>query len=113
MVIFLSVAYLRYAHGLVSDYLEQDMSEKLKVHLQVPDEEKAAPKKRASTDEAISANKRQKKATGDNEPEEDYSKEYAKKLGKAKESPQDAKQRALAKSAEGSKNIASFFKKKT
>jgi hypothetical protein len=44
------------------------------------------------------------------DPEEDYSKDVKKQAGK--EGEKNAKQKALAKSAEGTKNIMSFFKKK-
>ena len=44
------------------------------------------------------------------EPTEDYSKDY--KKGPGKEADKTAKQKALARSAEGTKNIMSFFKKK-
>ena len=43
-------------------------------------------------------------------PTEDYSKDVKKE--KNKEGELNAKQKALAKSAEGTKNIMSFFKKK-
>lgn len=44
------------------------------------------------------------------EPLEDYSKDYKKAV--VKEIPANSKQKALAKSAAGSKNIMSFFAKK-
>jgi hypothetical protein len=44
------------------------------------------------------------------DPEEDYSRDMKKPAGK--EGEKNAKQKALAKSAEGTKNIMSFFKKK-
>ena len=44
------------------------------------------------------------------DPEEDYTKDVKKVAGK--EAEKNAKQKALAKSAEGTKNIMSFFKKK-
>jgi ribonuclease H2 subunit B len=110
-----SASYLRYSHGLVSDYLESDLSDQLREHLKIPVEETAIKKRIGGTEGAVaSASKRSKKAAGAAEqPEEDYTKEYnKKKLGKTKESPQNAKQKALARSAEGSKNISAFFKKK-
>ena len=32
--------YLKYAHGILSEYLEQDLADKLREHLKIPGEEK-------------------------------------------------------------------------
>ena len=32
--------YLKYAHGILSEYLEQDLADKLREHLRIPGEEK-------------------------------------------------------------------------
>jgi hypothetical protein len=105
--------YLRYAFGIVSEYLEDDLAAKLKKYMNIPEEEPEIKKpvmKRETSD--TGASPKRKKAKADEGPEEDYSVDY-KKSKTAKETPTlNAKQKALAKSASGSKNIASFFTKK-
>ena len=89
------------------------MASKLRDHLAIPEEkeEKSAAGKRAKENDANEENgqKSKKARTG---PTEDYSKEYDTK-GKGKEqTAMSSKQKALAKSASGTKNIMSFFGKK-
>ena len=106
--------YLRYAHGIASQYLEADLAEKLKSHLGIPEEEdkKQPAKKRAKENCQNEDNSKSKKARISEEgPTEDYSKDY-KKSGGGKEQAMNSKQKALAKSASGSKSIMSFFGKK-
>ena len=105
---FISGQYLRYAFGIVSSYLSKDLTEKLREHLKIPAEKKATTKREPTESLVGSANKKAK--TTASAPTEDYSKGY--KSVAAKETPKNAKQKALAKSASGSKSITSFFTKK-
>jgi len=109
-----SVEYHRYGLGVVQEYLGQELGEKLEEKLALPAEEKVKP-------EAASTSKGSKRMSLDQEntpknkkmkieaPTEDYSKS-AKKV-EAKEEL-NAKQKALATSAKGTKSIMSFFAKK-
>jgi len=102
--------YVKLAYGLLSTYLEPELAEELQEHLGIKNESEAGSKRSAST-EVASENKRRRRPGGDGGgPTEDYS--GAVQPVAASATPVGAKQRALAKSAAGSKNIASFFKKK-
>ncbi len=114
MTNFFTVEYLRYAHGITSEYLEPDLAEKLREHLKIPAEDLKKEKKRTQASKGDEKEepscKRVRRKSGEG-PTEDYSKGSG---GAAKrESPAlNHKQKALAKSAGGTKNIMSFFKKK-
>ncbi|XP_043222816.1 ribonuclease H2 subunit B-like isoform X1 [Amphibalanus amphitrite] len=97
--------YLRFAWGLTSEYLSSELSAALRCRLQLPDER---PKR--SQPAAEPPAKRARGAAAPAAPLEDYSQpaSNAKKVL----APKNAKQKALAKSAIGTKSIASFFKKK-
>jgi len=106
--------YRRYSLGILSEYLEDDLSIKLRKHMCIPlDIENRPPtKKRPPVDEHSSTKKKTKVDHGD-DPDIDYSKEFkVKALATLKHARQNAKQKALAKSAEGSTSITSFFRKK-
>ena len=105
---FISGQYLRYAFGIVSSYLSKDLAEKLRENLKIPADKKPTTKREPTESLVGSANKKAKTAAS--APTEDYSKGY--KSVAAKETPKNAKQKALAKSASGSKSITSFFTKK-
>ena len=108
ILLLVSVEYLRFAFGIMSDYLEPEMAFRLQDHLKLPKEE---PKKRKDP-ENLGNESKKKRTSANEEPDEDYSKGY-KKAGPAKDSSSlTAKQKALAKTASGTKSIASFFKKK-
>ncbi|GLV39003.1 uncharacterized protein CBL_06002 [Carabus blaptoides fortunei] len=108
-------SYVRYAHGIVSEYLMDDLSQKLLKQLGVP-EESALPNlaaKRKST--SIVTPPEVKKIKTDSEP--DALKNGALDLsGKPDIKPKlmsiTSKEKARAKVASGSKSISSFFKKK-
>lgn len=104
-------AYLRYAHGIISEYLADELSTKLLKQLSLPEEAQNTSSKRKSV---TSTNPEPKKAKFDTP-------ETAPKIGILDLSKQDPKQKpvtvstkekARAKAASGSKNISSFFKKK-
>jgi len=104
-----SVEYTRFALGIVCEYLSEDLVEKLTACLNLPEPERpAAPAKRQS--EGAPGKVPPAKKIKHEGPTEDYSKDAKKEKGKEVEL--NAKQKALAKSAEGTKNIMSFFKKK-
>ncbi|CAB4055509.1 RNASEH2B [Lepeophtheirus salmonis] len=98
--------YLKYSWGLISDYIDKETSIQLKSHMNIITDETTTNKRRSSSSGEGSSKglKRVKSA-----PQEDY-------LSLPKETraslPQNSKQKALAKSATGSKNITSFFSKK-
>jgi len=97
------VEYKRYALGIVSEYLAPELAEKLKNKLGLPEPEK----KRAGDGDLPKAKKLK---TG---PVEGPTDDYSKGVKKGEKSPDlTSKQKALAVSAKGSKNIMSFFKKK-
>ena len=103
--------YRRYALGVVQEYLDTSLSEKLEIKLDLPKvkvEAKAANKRLSSVDVEEDENKPRKKAKIEG-PTEDYSTSYKKPEIKEEVS---AKEKALAKSAKGTKNIMSFFGKK-
>lgn len=102
------VEYRRYAFGIVSQYLTPELAEQLRIKIDLPEPEKLQAKK-VVENSASSQNSKKRKHASEG-PEEDYSKEAKKAPGK--EGEKNAKQKALAKSAEGTKNIMAFFKKK-
>ncbi|KAF0292723.1 Ribonuclease H2 subunit B [Amphibalanus amphitrite] len=97
--------YLRFAWGLTSEYLSSELSAALRCRLQLPDER---PKR--SQPAAEPPAKRARGAAAPAAPLEDYSQSASN--AKKVLAPKNAKQKALAKSAIGTKSIASFFKKK-
>jgi len=105
-----SVEYLRYGLGITEEYISQDLAEKLRSKLELPEEEKVKGEKgnkRMSIDQGSDTpNKKKMKIEG---PTEDYSKGAKKAEVKEELS---SKQKALATSAKGTKSIMSFFSKK-
>jgi len=104
------VEYTRYALGIVSEYLPEDLATALTVKLDLPEPEKplgAANKRQSEGKPGLEPPNKKIKHEG---PTEDYTKNGGK--AKNKENDLNAKQKALARSAEGTKNIMSFFKKK-
>lgn len=96
-------AYTVLAHGIISEYLPEELAKKLHKHLKLP-EKKMKPKVLESVENRTS---KKQKVEG---PTEDYSKDnLAENKGKI---TMTAKEKALAKSAAGSKSILSFFGKK-
>jgi len=98
--------YLRYSCGIVSEYLSPELTDKLHAKLKLPEPEKPSAKRPSEVGDSLPP---AKKIKTKEEPTEDYSKS-AKKVTK---SPVlNKQQKALAKSAIGTKGIMSFFKKK-
>ncbi|XP_006874213.1 PREDICTED: ribonuclease H2 subunit B-like [Chrysochloris asiatica] len=94
--------YIRYAHGLISDYIPKELSDDLAKHLKLPEPPALLPnpasKKIKLSDEPVEA-------------KEDYTKFNTKDLKtEKKNSKMTAAQKALAKvDKSGMKSIASFF----
>ncbi|XP_077154217.1 ribonuclease H2 subunit B isoform X1 [Ranitomeya variabilis] len=96
--------YVRYAHGLISEYIPEDLRSELSAHLNLPDVSSPTPepptKKRKVSDKPVEA-------------EEDYSKYNSNDKGKKTNSKMTAAQKSLAKvDKSGMKNISSFFSPK-
>lgn len=97
--------YLRYGHGLISEYISEDLSKALLRHLQLPE--------RTSTKEAEPPSKKRKLDEKPVEAGEDYSKfnsaDFARKLPKK----MSAAQKTLAKvDKTGMKSMSAFFSPK-
>lgn len=106
-----SEAYLRYAHGIVSEYLMDDLSQKLLRFLNLPEETQSANLKRKSTSTSCADTKRTK-LEDENKPSTPNVLDLSKPESKVpKTSTQSTKDKARAKAASGSKTISSFFKK--
>ncbi|KAL7305759.1 hypothetical protein TKK_0002009 [Trichogramma kaykai] len=107
--------YLKYAHGIVSEYLAEDLSKKLFQYLNLQDETEnkkrklSSPVKNPPDEKRIKKDKIEKK-------EEEMPKGGALDLTKSekpmKPPPATKKDIARQKAAAGSKSITSFFKKK-
>lgn len=99
--------YLRYAHGLISEYLTDDISAKLLAVLGLPEEtpEEKPSAKRKSTQDNVET----KKAKNETEVM-DLSQPPREKPTPIK--PLSAKDKSRIKAASNTKPITSFFKKK-
>lgn len=103
-------SYLKYAHGIVSEYLMDDLSQKLLKYLNLP-EDSSASLKRKSNNAVLHESKKIK--LDEQKPNSstnvlDLSKPEIKTV---KEPIQSSKDKLRAKAATGSKSISSFFKK--
>ena len=94
----------KYAWEFLSDFLQEDLSQKLAKKLQINLEVPSSTNKLVKT--ASIGPK-----TVSNGPKEDFSKDF-KSQKSSSSANMSTKQKALAKSSKGSKNIASFFTKK-
>ncbi|NXG27214.1 RNH2B Ribonuclease, partial [Dromaius novaehollandiae] len=97
--------YVRYAHGLISEYISEDLSKELSKYLELPELTSPAPepqlKKRKLSDVPVEA-------------EDDYTKFNSSSLkNKKANSKMSAAQKALAKvDKSGMKSISAFFSSK-
>ncbi|XP_064360943.1 ribonuclease H2 subunit B isoform X2 [Dromaius novaehollandiae] len=97
--------YVRYAHGLISEYISEDLSKELSKYLELPELTSPAPepqlKKRKLSDVPVEA-------------EDDYTKFNSSNLkNKKANSKMSAAQKALAKvDKSGMKSISAFFSSK-
>ncbi|XP_077168007.1 ribonuclease H2 subunit B isoform X2 [Paroedura picta] len=97
--------YIRYAHGLISEYITEELSATLAKYLRLPEvavpPKEPLPKKRKTSDAPVEA-------------EEDYTKFNTIDLKSRKANKMSASQRALAKvDKSGMKAISSFFGSKS
>ena len=96
------------AWEFLSDYLQEDLSMLLAKKLKIELDPKANSPKKTSKP-IINSNVNEMKSSKG--PKDDYTKDFNKAL--LKNTPeQNSKQKALAKSAKGTKNISSFFSNK-
>jgi len=109
------IQYMQYSCGILSEYLSPELSKRLILHLGLPEhEERSVKRKTDESNENEDLNNlepERKKASVEVEPAEDYF--TADTLVKKGAVKPNAKTKALAKSAVGSKSISSFFAKKT
>jgi len=102
--------YLRFALGVLQEYLEGKTSAELEERLDLPKEEvKSGSKRLNSVPAEEEENKPSKRVKLEGGPTEDYSQGAKKNVVKEEVS---AKQKALAQSAKGTKSIMSFSGKK-
>ncbi|XP_076663341.1 ribonuclease H2 subunit B isoform X1 [Andrena cerasifolii] len=103
--------YLKYAHGIVSEYLSEDLSKKLAQHLNIADETEIKKRKLSSPKENTDE-KRPKKDTTENESVLKPKTLDLTKSEKPQKTTISKKELSRQKAAAGSKSITSFFKKK-
>lgn len=103
-------SYLRYAHGIVSEYLMDDLSLKLLKYLNLPEETPVSLKRKSTT--SIQQSDVKKTKHGDESSKSNTNVlDLSKPEPKTKLNSQTPKDKARVKAASGSKNITSFFKK--
>ncbi|XP_077257903.1 ribonuclease H2 subunit B [Temnothorax americanus] len=106
--------YLKYAHGIVSEYLAEDLSKKLAQRLNISDE--VENKKRKLTSPKNETDEKKLKKDSVEESPVSKTKKQTKELSKPEKSQKSAapgkKELARQRAATGSKSITSFFQKK-
>ncbi|KAJ3654014.1 hypothetical protein Zmor_013228 [Zophobas morio] len=104
-------SYLRYAHGIVSEYLMDDLSQKLLKYLNLPEDPQFNLKRKSLN--PLSPNETKKaKVEEENKSSTSNVLDLSKPEPKAAKPPSmNSKEKARAKAASGSKTISSFFKK--
>ncbi|XP_024868278.1 ribonuclease H2 subunit B [Temnothorax curvispinosus] len=106
--------YLKYAHGIVSEYLAEDLSKKLAQRLNISDE--VENKKRKLTSPKNETDEKKLKKDSVEESPVSKTKKQTKELSKPEKSQKSAapgkKELARQRAAAGSKSITSFFQKK-
>lgn len=104
-------SYLRYAHGIVSEYLMDDLSHKLLKYLNLPEESQINLKRKSAGSQQTPESKKLKVEEDSKGGAVTNVLDLSKPEHKPKLPLQSSKEKARAKAASGSKNIASFFKK--
>ncbi|XP_017775814.1 PREDICTED: ribonuclease H2 subunit B [Nicrophorus vespilloides] len=103
-------SYLRYAAGIVSEYLMDDLSQKLLKFLNIPEETQVSLKRKSILDGQPDAKKI--KTEDENKMGSSNVLDLSKPdIKPSKQLVQNTKDKARAKAASGSKSITSFFKK--
>ncbi|KAL6434230.1 hypothetical protein ACFW04_005980 [Cataglyphis niger] len=108
--------YLKYAHGIISEYLAEDLSHRLAQYLNISDEIESK-KRKLDSPKNITNEKKLKREEESSSFEESPLKTKTKNLLNKSEKVQKniasgKKELARQKAAAGSKSITSFFKKK-
>lgn len=98
--------YLRYAMGMVSNYLPDSLTSLLETHLNLPPLESEKKRKSNTVENGVVTNNKKQKL--EEEPQNGFSPTPAKE----KKATPSAKAKAMAKAASGTKSITNFFKKK-
>lgn len=104
--------YLKYAHGIVSEYLAEDLSKKLAQYLNIPDEAESKKRKLNDPKDGSDEKKFKKDSFEDNPTPKPKTKNSTKSEKVQKITPPGKKELARQKAAAGSKSISSFFQKK-
>ncbi|XP_014213353.1 ribonuclease H2 subunit B [Copidosoma floridanum] len=104
--------YLKYAHGIVSEYLAEDLSKKLFQYLNLPDDSEQKKRKLISPKETTEEKRPKKEAQSHEESPKNGALDLTKSEKPAKLPTVSKKDLARQKAAAGSKSITSFFKKK-
>ncbi|KAF6204484.1 hypothetical protein GE061_002825 [Apolygus lucorum] len=100
------VNYMRYAYGMILDYIPESLATKFAEFIKLPPE----PEKSNKRKEIVSPSQPNGKKSKVEEEEDSY--EPKTPAAKQDKKTPSAKEQALAKAAKGTKSISSFFKKK-
>lgn len=102
--------YLKYAHGMISEYLPEDLADLLKERFKFkPELIESLGKKRKSEAGVQSETKKIKSVLSENSFEEDSLSNID---DQKKQKPLSAKEKARLKAASGTKTLSAFFIKK-
>lgn len=104
--------YLKYAHGIVSEYLAEDLAKKLAQHLNLPEEVEQKKRKLASPKDPVDEKRHKKDVQESESLPRNGALDLTKPEKPLKTPPPSKKELARQKAAAGSKSITSFFKKK-
>lgn len=103
-------SHLRYAHGIVSEYLMDDLSQKLLKYLNLPEDPQFNLKRKSTN--LLASDAKKTKIEEENKSSTSNVLDLSKPEPKPTKTPtSSAKDKARAKAASGSKTISSFFKK--
>lgn len=105
-------AYLRYAHGIVSEYLMDDLSQKLLKYLNLPEDTQINLKRKSGSSQQPQQPEAKKAKTEEETTKNTSVLDLSKPDSKSGKQPvQNSKEKARAKAASGTKSITSFFTK--
>ncbi|XP_072767164.1 ribonuclease H2 subunit B [Anoplolepis gracilipes] len=105
--------YLKYAHGIVSEYLAEDLSQKLAQHLNITDEMENKKRKLTSPKDITNEKKFKKDSFEESQIPKAKTKNLIIKPEKVQKNIAPGKKElARQRAAAGSKSITSFFQKK-
>ncbi|KAG7208629.1 hypothetical protein KM043_014836 [Ampulex compressa] len=104
--------YLKYAHGIVSEYLAEDLAKKLAQYLNIPDDTDSKKRKLSSPKDGADEKRSKKDTTEEESIPRTRALDLTKSEKPQKNSSVSKKEIAKQKAAVGCKSITSFFKKK-